>query len=226
MLGSLMTLCMTLHSNNTAATSYDTKHSDTIKDIVNNIYLLPRDTVDIDIDFFCPEPHLVKAIEHKKEVLYVMNTGDTICRQGGTRAWRNNNPGCLVYGKFTTERGAIGKGGKFAVFPNYETGRNALTDLLRSNNYKHLSIERAITKYAPPYENDVATYKKRLRILTGLELNRKICDLDSVELNKVADAICEVEGWREGNIVHRPGNTDMMASVKSKLLQDSMQNTL
>ena len=219
----IMTLGPLTHSDNTAAQTHNDKHY-----TIDSTYTLTRDTTATDIakDWDALLPHAVEALEYKNEVLYVMNTGDTISRHGGTRAWRNNNPGCLVYGDFARQRGAIGKGGKFAVFPDYETGRNALADLLRSDAYRNLSIERAITKYAPPHENNVAVYKKRLRKMTGLALGTKIRDLDSLALNKVADAICVIEGWVEGKTERRPGNGDMMAAAKTKLMRDSMQNTL
>jgi hypothetical protein len=46
---------------------------------------------------------------------------------GGEKAWRYNNPGNIGYGnsKLMNEIGVIGKAGKFAVFPDYETGREA-----------------------------------------------------------------------------------------------------
>ncbi len=226
MLSGIITLGMTLRASDTTATTYDMNNETPVKWNADSTYLFPRDTTTIDIDWDKLMPHAVEALEYKKEILYVMNTGDTIRRRGGTRAWRNNNPGCLVYGNFTREKGAIGKGGKFAVFPDYETGRNALADLLRTDKYRNLSIERAIIKYAPPYENDVATYKKRLHKLTGLTLTKKLGDLDSVAMNKVADAICVIEGWREGKVEHHAAHTNMMAAAKAKLVQDSTQNTL
>ena len=44
---------------------------------------------------------------------------------------------------------------RFAVFPNYETGRQAKSDLIfEGKNYKDLSLDSAIARYAPPKEND------------------------------------------------------------------------
>jgi hypothetical protein len=52
--------------------------------------------------------------------------------EASTRSWRNNNPGNLVMGDFARRNGAIGQAGfipdgkkkfKFAVFPDYGTGR-------------------------------------------------------------------------------------------------------
>jgi len=140
----------------------------------------------------------VKVIDRNKHLLYICENGDTICRSNGTRAWRNNNPGNLVYGDFARENGAIGKGGKFAAFPDEATGRTALAELLRGEKYCNLTIDRAIIKYAPPRENNVALYKKQLRDMTGLPLNIKISQLTPEQMESVVDAICVIEGWKPG----------------------------
>ena len=174
-------------------------------------------------------PHAIKAYQENKDVLYIMNTGDTIRRVGGTLAWRNNNPGNLAYGEFARENGAIGKGPrKFAVFPDEATGRAALSALLRSEKYNKLTIANAIVKYAPPVENDVALYHNRLRKMTGLNLDTRICDLDSAQMAKVTDAICVIEGWRAGRIVERPATDRLMAmeNVRTQMLRDSTQRTM
>lgn len=51
----------------------------------------------------------------------------------GTRAWKNNNPGNLKYGKFTRDAGATGKDDDgHAIFPTVVMGRQALRRLIRS----------------------------------------------------------------------------------------------
>jgi len=171
-------------------------------------------------------PQAVRALEQRKDVLYVMNTGDTIRRRGGTRAWRNMNPGCLRYAEFARENGAIGKCGGFAVFPDEQTGRAALVTLLRSDTYNKLSIARAISKYAPPHENNVAQYRRKLKKMTGLPLDTKLSQLDSVEIEKVVGAICQIEGWREGSTDHIGAQNNILAQVRGRKLQDSMQRTM
>src|SRR5579872_6910539 len=62
-----------------------------------------------------------------------------------TRSWRNNNPGNLKYTPFARDNGAIGAAGqppnakptdlKFAVFPDYETGKNAQAKRLKMDLY-------------------------------------------------------------------------------------------
>ncbi len=39
---------------------------------------------------------------------------------GGTRAWRNNNPGNIRPSQFSYKNGAIGSAGGFAIFPTYQ----------------------------------------------------------------------------------------------------------
>lgn len=177
------------------------------------------------------EPYAVQAIEHRRDVLYVMNNNDTIRRAGGTRAWRNMNPGNLVYGEFARNNGAIGKGGKFAVFPDEETGRKALAELLKSDKYCNLTIDRAIIKYAPPKENNVALYKQRLKKLTGLPLNLRLRDLDSVQMASVTNAIATIEGWRAGNEEYIVDQSQLLAansfdSTKNAMLNMTRQRTL
>ncbi len=44
-------------------------------------------------------------------------------KSGGSRSWRNNNPGNIEYGPFARSMGATGTDGRFAKFPSYEAGR-------------------------------------------------------------------------------------------------------
>lgn len=170
--------------------------------------------------------HPIRAHESGRDVVYTYTNQSQTRRSSGTRAWRNNNPGNLAYGQFARAKGAIGKGGKFAVFPDYETGRKALEDLLLSDSYKNMTIASAIIKYAPPYENDVERYKRQLRRLTGVALDKKLCDLDSAEMKKITGAICVIEGWREGKIKGNTNNATMLASARTKAMMDTMQNCM
>ena len=76
--------------------------------------------------------------------MYVGNDGNIYEASGGSRAWRNNNPGNLEYGKFARGNGAIGTDGRFAIFPDTATGFNAMANLLSTSAYQNLTIEGAI----------------------------------------------------------------------------------
>ncbi len=142
-----------------------------------------------------------RAHEMSSDVIYTYPDGTQYRRTGGTRAWRNNNPGNIRYSEFTRKAGAIGQAGGFAVFPDEETGIRAIEMLLRGDSYNQLTIAAAISRYAPPVENDTAAYRRRIQELTGLSINRRISDLTDAELSRVVDAIRQIEGWETGRII-------------------------
>ena len=83
------------------------------------------------------------------------------------RPQRNHNPGNIEDGKFARDNGATGSDGRFAIFPDDQTGMAALTALLHSKDYAGLSVDQAITKYAPPTENDTASYIANVKKTLG-----------------------------------------------------------
>ena len=71
-----------------------------------------------------------------KEVTCWRVDGSSVRFIGGSRAWRNQNPGNIISaGNFAKDHGAIGSAGGFAVFQNYETGKAALFSLLKTKKY-------------------------------------------------------------------------------------------
>jgi hypothetical protein len=94
----------------------------------------------------------------------------------GTRSYRNNNPGNIEYGKFAKSNGAIGSDGRFAIFPDYNTGRIALKTLLKKN-YSHLTIKGMVNKYAPGFENDTNAYINALIKELNISAETKVGDI-------------------------------------------------
>ncbi|EHK90260.1 integrating conjugative element protein [Aggregatibacter actinomycetemcomitans] len=136
-----------------------------------------------------------------RATVYRTPDGKLVRREGGSLAWRNNNPGNIRAGAFAKAHGAIGVGpGGFAIFPDAETGARAIGALMRTKNYKNLSIADAIARYAPPSENNTAAYQAAIRKQTGLDSSRKMGTLSDAELNRVVNAIRQHEGWQEGKI--------------------------
>ncbi|HDR1793436.1 TPA: integrating conjugative element protein [Pasteurella multocida] len=134
-----------------------------------------------------------------RATVYRTPDGKLVRREGGSLAWRNNNPGNIRAGAFAKSLGAIGVGpGGFAIFPDAETGTRAISALMRTKNYNNLSIADAIARYAPPSENNTAAYQAAIRKQTGLDSLRKISTLSDTELGRVVDAIKQHEGWKEG----------------------------
>lgn len=134
-----------------------------------------------------------------RATVYRTPDGKLVRREGGSLAWRNNNPGNIRAGEFAKSLGAIGVGpGGFAIFPDAETGARAVGALMRTQNYKNLSIADAIARYAPPSENNTAAYQAAIRKQTGLDSTRKMSTLSDAELGRVVNAIRQHEGWKEG----------------------------
>lgn len=147
------------------------------------------------------EQEYTSAAALGRDVVYTTADGRRVRRTGGTRAWRNLNPGNIRYSEFSRNAGAIGQAGGFAVFPDEETGTRAISSLLRGQSYNNLTIARVITRYAPPSENNTAAYHRRIQQITGLNINRRISDLSDGELSRVVDAIRAIEGWEAGRII-------------------------
>ncbi|MBR3511295.1 MAG: hypothetical protein IKN73_04520 [Alphaproteobacteria bacterium] len=126
--------------------------------------------------------------------MYVGNDGNIYEFSGGSRAWRNNNPGNLEYGKFTRDKGAIGTDGRFAIFPDAATGFNAMAGLLSTNAYQNLTIEGAINRYAPPNENNVENYLKSIERQTGFLRSTPMNNLSKDNLLKLVKAMTKHEG--------------------------------
>ena len=59
---------------------------------------------------------LVERLEPLQRV-YLDAKGHETLRSGGSRSWRNNNPGNIRRGDFAINVGAIGDDGAFAFFP-------------------------------------------------------------------------------------------------------------
>lgn len=118
---------------------------------------------------------------------------------GGTRSWRNNNPGNLRYGSFSSTNGAIGSDyGSFSIFPDYQTGYAAMKTLINTTYYNH-TIESMMYIYAPPEENDTVGYINYLVNTTGMSRNTYIRNMSSTQLNSLLNAIISHEGFTAGS---------------------------
>lgn len=190
---------MPLASSGAAGAMYDWSESDTMAESQSI-----NDSTSADVS---PNASItqnmtpVRAIQSGKDVIFVAADNTQYKHVGGTRAWRNNNPGNIRMSDFSRRAGAIGEAGGFAVFPDEATGQRAVKRLLLGNSYKNLTIANAVSRYAPPSENNTVAYQRSIEKLTGLSINRRISDLSDTELDKVVAAIRHIEGWRPGQTV-------------------------
>ncbi|MCG7522779.1 TIGR02594 family protein [Ruegeria sp. Ofav3-42] len=133
-----------------------------------------------------------------KTVLLVDDQGREFLRVGGSRSWRNFNPGNIRKGNFSTNNGAIGDDGSFAIFPDKKTGQKAIEVLLRGRSYGPLTIKAAINRYAPPSENDTDSYVNFVVQKTSLNRGDILDDLRIADIRKIVSAIEMMEGWARG----------------------------
>jgi hypothetical protein len=134
--------------------------------------------------------------------------------EASTRSWRNNNPGNHAMGKFAKEKGAIGCAGKipnkenrdlkYAVYPDYETGRKAQAARLKEGTmYIDSTLNEFVRKYTgvpdgKPDTDEVRNYRKAIKFFTKFDMNRTIRSLNDEEYIQLLDAMKRHEGWRDG----------------------------
>jgi len=131
----------------------------------------------------------------------------TIEKRTGARNWRNNNPGNIEYGDFAIRRGAIGSDGRFAIFPNFETGEKAQESLLfEGKGYQGMTIAQAISRYAPPSENNTQAYINSVASAIGVSPNTLLSQLSSEQRDSMLKAMHQVEGFKRGEVdIIKPG---------------------
>ncbi|MEQ5327003.1 hypothetical protein ABN256_18860, partial [Proteus sp. fly-1008] len=145
--------------------------------------------------------------------IYKSSSSDQV-KEGGSRSWRNNNPGNIEYGDFAKKFGALGTDGRFAIFPDEESGRKAKDNLIFESDrakrlstkgdygagigYKDKTLSQAITSYAPPEENPTDVYIKRVLDAVGSE--KKMSEYSRAERDIILEAMKKVEGWKEGKL--------------------------
>jgi uncharacterized protein RhaS with RHS repeats len=144
----------------------------------------------------------------RNTVIVVCADGSEDVRSGGTRSWRNSNPGNIEAGSFSRGRGSIGAAGgasndRFAVFADEAGGQQGLVGLLQTRNYQSLTVAGAISRWAPSNENNTPAYQEAVEKATGLSGSRSMSSLSAAELQAVAAAIRQHEGWREGTVTNR-----------------------
>lgn len=92
-----------------------------------------------------------------------------------TRGARNNNPGNIEYGPFARKYGATGTDGRFAIFPDMQTGARAMAALLSSYQQRGVdTIDEIVDRWAPPHENKTAPYKQFLARRMGVGINDQL----------------------------------------------------
>jgi hypothetical protein len=158
-----------------------------------------------------PSATIVEVIDYGSGYNIVRLGDGRVVRRSGARNWRNNNPGNIEYGGFAQGKGAISPDPRFSIFPTYEQGRQAKSDLIfTTSNYKDLPISAAIARYAPAFENNTASYARQVISAAAVPADRggpdaKMKDLNKAEQERVLDAMEKVEGFSVGTVIELTG---------------------
>lgn len=145
-------------------------------------------------------PRLAGDSEAKFTVHYFDENGNLYLRSGGTRAWRCNNPGALLKSDYSTgkDRRSIGIAGFgnyiYAVYPDYETGHEALVVMLRGSRYRNLTLLEASQRYV----KEDPGHGPKIAKMSNLDPNRKISSLSDKEFERYWKAIEKNESWEVG----------------------------
>lgn len=136
-------------------------------------------------------------------VQYFDEKGNMTIRSNGSRAWRCNNPGNLrkssySMGKSRRSIGFAGFGEDFyPVYPDYETGHEALIVMLKGTIYSPLTLRAAMKRYDgtnPAYIDEIVK-------ITKFDPERTIKSLSDKEFEVFWKAIELIEKWKIGSEV-------------------------
>jgi hypothetical protein len=136
----------------------------------------------------------------KFTVHYFDENGNLTSRSGGTRTWRCNNPGALLKSTYSLSKkrraiGSAGDGGYvYAVYPDYETGHEALVLMLRGNIYGPLTLTQASEKYV----KEDPGHARKIAQMSKLDPNRTIRSLNDEEFERYWKAFEKNEQWTVG----------------------------
>ncbi|TPJ52715.1 hypothetical protein [Mesorhizobium sp. B2-6-4] len=140
--------------------------------------------------------------------------GQTIRREGA-RNWRNNNPGNIEYGPLARSMGAVGTDGRFAVFPTLEAGRAAKEKLLFDGpGYRGKTLAGAISRWAPPSENDTPAYIGAMASAAGVSPDTPLSAFSPEQRSRALVAMEHIEGFRPGREI--PSSGGALAAVNAE----------
>lgn len=133
--------------------------------------------------------------EVQERATEIMNDGKMPARNT-SRAERNNNPGNL---EFRGQRGATPEdgSGRFAKFGSAEEGVAALARQLQLYGSRGINtIEKIISKYAPPSENNTAAYVNAMVNRLGVASTKELDLNDPATLSGLIKGISKHEAGR------------------------------
>lgn len=149
-----------------------------------------------------------------RSVTYKHDDGRTTVHEGGSKSWRNNNPGNLK--GVRSKRIGVDAGG-FDIYPDLQTGEEVRRSMFEPGGkyYKYDSIRDVLggqkdkngklikgTAYAPANDSNFPDrYADDIREWADIDVDRKkIADMTPEEKDRLLDAMKRKEGWGVGKV--------------------------
>lgn len=112
-----------------------------------------------------------------------------------TRGLKNNNPGNIVLdGRVWLGEVVPSSDKRFKQFKTRAYGYRAIfVNLAAYIRNGHNTIEKIITRWAPAFENNTASYIAHIAAMAGIPKNRVISTSDHVALIEITKAISKIE---------------------------------
>ncbi|MCH9627951.1 MAG: hypothetical protein S4CHLAM2_16000 [Chlamydiales bacterium] len=125
--------------------------------------------------------------EDEKRIAYFDASGNKYLAEGGTLAWRLNNPGLVPSrSPIAKKSGSIGGFKEYAIFPSPEKGREALEQWLQLKKFANRTL-RALGKCYQP--NDPEAFVEKLHALGNLPKNQKLHTFSAADFALLIRAI-------------------------------------
>lgn len=160
-----------------------------------------------------------KAYRYDDEIVFYFDAFDNkYVAQGGSLAWRLNNPGLLLsHSLHRTGYSAIGAYHQYAIFSHSVIGKDALRAWICSTKYFDLPLIEIAKYYLP---SDPTEYLNQLCALTGFSPKITPRSLSAKDFDKLLKGIRHLAGFSPGNehqVVLLPKITARFYSVKRKV---------
>jgi hypothetical protein len=111
-----------------------------------------------------------------------------------------SNSSTEEYGPFAKSAGAIRHDGRFAICPTTEAGFTALDVLLSTPRYETMTIDAAIARLAPDFENNTSAYQASVRAAVGVSGDTPVSSLTARQTVALQHAIARVEGYYSSTV--------------------------
>ena len=154
-----------------------------------------------------------------------LSKDEVLTRSGGNQAWRHNNPGLLAGTLAARKAGALAVVYGKAVFPDRESGEQALARELEHPKYRGKTLAQLIGHFIPDYvaeppawdEANNASVLPWIESFSGLDMHQPV-----PEPAVFIALVCKHTGWQEGRETRTPRRADSDAPKCETVANDNV----